>query len=128
VPLLVREIAENKAELEQCVESYAFQKLGKTKFTYWISGINDNVERLINSMHDSPKGRILFVSFNITYIQTTQILREKSRRSSPLAQHRKINSGRSSNIPELEEICNKEKFTQIEKIVSNNSLAISKYL
>jgi hypothetical protein len=128
MPVLVRELAENKAELEQCVESYAFQKLGKTEFTYWISGINSNIERLINSMHDSPKGRILFVSFNITYAQATRILREKSRRSSPLDQHRKINSGGLSSIPELEKICNKVKFTQIEKRVNNISSAINKYL
>lgn len=61
----VKSMALARAALDVCLVSPDFRKLAEATQRQTVA-IRSRIERLANQMHDSPKGRLLFVSYTIT--------------------------------------------------------------
>ncbi len=61
----VKSMALARAALDVCLVSPDFRKLAEATQRQTVA-ISNRIERLANQMHDSPRGRLLFVSYTIT--------------------------------------------------------------
>lgn len=61
----VKSLSLARAALDVCLVSPDFRKLAEATQRQTVA-ISNRIERLANQMHDSPKGRLLFVSYTIT--------------------------------------------------------------
>lgn len=61
----VKSMARARAALDVCLVSPDFRKLAEATQRQTVA-ISSRIDRLANQMHDSPKGRLLFVSYTIT--------------------------------------------------------------
>lgn len=66
----VQSMARARAALDVCLVSPDFRKLAEATQRQTVA-ISNRIERLANQMHDSPKGRLLFVSYTITVAKYT---------------------------------------------------------